>query len=487
MPARSTLVRIGGRAGRGVLGLVGIAVVVAVGAASTLVTLPTVENEPRSSEIVPLPSEQQRVCPGPLLTLAEDSTQAQSASSVGFAAAVYGAIDAAGSDFDQIRPDVTEISAVDDSSSRQPPLLLTVPVQDGATVPPLVAGSQSQVVGTDTLGGLAVASCTEAASESWLVGGSTDIGGSSLLLLSNPSTVLATVDVTVYGESGIVDAPGASGILVQPGEQRVISLAGLAPNLKSPVVRVSSRGGQVAGALEQSSIRGIEPGGVEIIGATATPALNQTIAGVRVTSAVAADTVTTGEGFNADTPSIRVFVPGTEAATVQIGVTSADGAADGTSTQVEIEPGVATEIPLSPLTVGSFSVKLRSDQPIVAAARTSSAGADGRDFGWFAASASLEGSFTVAVAEGPSPTLHLVNGGGADAALTLTPDRGSAVDLQIDAGASATVPLRSGARYLVSGGESVWALVDYSSDGLLSSFTVNPPGPLASSIRVYTH
>ncbi|WP_104127505.1 DUF5719 family protein [Cryobacterium sp. Y57] len=485
MPDKSQLARIGGRTGRGVLGLVGIAVVVATLGAATLVTLPTIERDPQSSEILPLPSEQQRVCPGPLLTLAEDSTKAQSASSVGAASAVYGAVDAVS--LQQIRPQVTEITAVDDSNSRQPPLLLTVPVQNGATVPPLVAGSQSQVAATDTIGGLAVAACAEAVSDSWIVGGSTDIGSTSLLLLSNPTPVLATVDVMVFGESGLVDAPGATGILVQPGEQRVISLAGLAPNLKSSVLQVSSRGGQVAASLEQSSIRGIEPGGVEIVGVTATPATDQIIAGVRVMAAVSAETVTTGEGFNADTPSIRVFVPGSKAATVQIGVTSADGTAEGTSTQVNVEPGIATEIPLAPLAVGSFSVHLRSDEPIVAAARTATDSAGGKDFGWFSASAPLVGSFAVAVAAGPSPTLHLVNGGAADAVLTLTPDEGTPVDLQIDAGASATVPVSGGATYVVSGGVELWALVDYSGDGVLSSFALNPPGPLASSIRVYSH
>ncbi|TFD09606.1 hypothetical protein E3T35_14040 [Cryobacterium sp. TMT1-2-2] len=485
MPDKSQLARIGGRAGRGVLGLVGIAVVVATLGAATLVTLPTVARNPQSSEIAPLPSEQQRVCPGPLLTLAEDSTKAQSASSVGAASAVYGAVEA--SSLEQIRPQVTEITAVDDSNSRQPPLLLTVPVQDGATVPPLVAGSQSQVAATDTIGGLAVAACAEAVSDSWIVGGSTDIGRTSLLLLGNPTSVLATVNVTVYGESGLVDAPGATGILVQPGEQRVISLAGLAPNVKSPVLHVSSRGGQVAASLEQSSIRGIEPGGVEIIGTTATPATNQIIAGVRVTAAVSEKTVTTGEGFNADTASIRVFVPGDAAATVQIGVTSADGSGSGTSTQVNVEPGIATEIPLAPLAVGSFSVQLRSDEPIVAAARTATDSTGGKDFGWFSASAPLKGPFVVAVAEGPSPTLHLVNSGAADASLTLTPAAGTPVDLTVGAGASATVPLQSGERYVVSGGSELWALVDYSGDGVLSSFALNPPGPLASSIRVYTH
>ncbi|WP_104082375.1 DUF5719 family protein [Cryobacterium sp. Y11] len=494
MPDRSKLARIGGRAGRGVLGLIGIAVVVAFGGATALVTLPSIERAPQSIEIAPLPSEQQRACPGPLLTLAEDSARAQAATSVGSTAAVYGAISGEANasstpaaDFGEIRPDVTEITAVDDSNSRQPPLLLTVPVQNGATVPPLVAGSQSQIAATDTLGGLAVAACTEALSDSWIVGGSTDIGRTSLLLLGNPTPVLATVSVSVYGESGLIDAPGASGILVQPGEQRVISLAGLAPNVKSPVLHVESRGGQVAASLEQSSIRGIEPGGVEIIGATATPATEQIIAGVRIMAAVTEETVTTGEGFTADTPSIRVFVPGDVAAIVQIGVTNADGSAEGTSTQVEVEPGIATEVPLSPLAVGSFSVRLNSDQPIVAAARTATDSAGGKDFGWFSASGLLKGSFAIAVAEGPAPTLHLVNGGAADAALTLTPDQGTPVDVRIDAGASATVALVSGARYLVSGGTELWALVDYSGDGMLSSFTVNPPGPLAAPIRIYTN
>jgi hypothetical protein len=483
MPDRSQLARIGGRAGRGVLGLAGIVVVVGTLGAATLVTLPTIERQPQPIEVAPQPSEQQRVCPGPLMTLAEDSTQAQSASSVGPASAVYGAVDA--DDFAPIGAQVTEITAVDDSNSRQPPLLLTVPAQDGATMPPLLAGSQSQVAATDTIGGLAVAACAEAVRDSWIVGGSTDIGRTSLLLLSNPTTVLATVTVTVSGESGLVDAPGSTGILVQPGEQRVLSLAGLAPNVKSPVLHVESRGGQVAASLEQSSIRGIEPGGVEIIGTTATPATDQVIAGVRVMTSSAGETVT-GEGFDADTPSVRVFVPGEVAATVQIGVTSADGTARGTSTQMDVAPGIVTEIPLTSLAAGSYSVQLSSDEPIIAAARTAVNGTGSKDFGWFSASAPLEGDFAVAVAAGPSPTLHLVNGEASAASLTLTPDTGTPVDVRVGAGASATVPLQSGTNYVVSGGEQLWALVDYSGDGVLSSFAVNPPGPLASAIHIYT-
>lgn len=268
-----------------------------------------------------------------------------------------------------------------------------MPVQADSTAAPLMAGSQSQTVATETLRGFAAAACAEATSDAWLVGGSTDVGRTSLVLLSNPTTVLATVDLNVFGEAGPVDAPGSTGILVQPGEQRIVSLAGLAPNLKSPVVHVQSRGGQTTATLEQSSIRGIEPGGVELIAPTTTPALQHVIAGVRLLAPPAAEISGTDAGIADGTPSVRVLVTGTEPATVQVGVTSTTDGAVGTSVEVELEPGIASEVPLPELTEGTFSVSVTADQPVVAAARTETVGAEGKDFAWFTASEPLNDDF----------------------------------------------------------------------------------------------
>ena len=487
MPGKRGLAILGARA---VAGIVGIAATVIAFGAVVFAPVPTVDEIPASAVVSPAPSDQQRVCPGPLLTLAEDSSQAQAITSVGQATTVYGAT---ASTTDWVRPDVTDISAVDNSAdddSVSPddgaPLLLRVPVQGGETTAPLVAGSQSQTAATETLGGLAVAACSEAVSEGWLVGGSTSIGRTSLVLLSNPTTVVASVDLTVFGETGEVDSPGSTGILVQPGAQRIISLAGLAPNLISPVVHVQSQGGQVAATLEQSVVRGIEPGGVELLGMSSGPALEQIIAGVLVTTLPATDVSTDSGEFPDETPTVRILVPGDVPATVEVGVSSENGQVAGTSLQFELQPGIATEVPLPGLTSGSFAVRLASDQPIVAAARTSTVGTVGKDFAWFAASGPLGGDFMVSVAPGPSPTLHLTNTDRADATLTVTPEGGAPTEVAVSAGESAILPLGSGARYVVTGGHQIVASVSYAGDGLVSSFTLSPAGPLVAPIRVYS-
>ena len=372
------------------------------------------------------------------------------------------------------------------TDSTAAPQELTVPAPEGESAAPLVAGSQSQVLATETLTGLAVAACGEAASDAWLVGGSTDVGRTSLVLLTNPTTVLATVSLTVYGETGVIDAPGAAGILVQPGEQRVISLAGLAPNLISPIVNVQSVGGQVVATLQQSSIRGIEPGGIELIGATAVPALEQTIAGLNVAIEPLPEQSSDPDAI----PTVRLMTVGDAPATVQVGVISAAGTAAGSSTQVSLEPGIATEVPFPELTVGSYSVQVSSDEPVVAAARTSAVGTAGRDFAWYPSSSELDGDFLVSVAAGPSPTLHLVNTATTDAEIVATPTTGETLRVSVAAGARADLPLAASASYVVTGGQSTIAsvgYVGYVGDGQLASFALNPAGPLAESIRVYLH
>ncbi|TFD82652.1 DUF5719 family protein [Cryobacterium fucosi] len=494
MPSRRGMALLGARA---LAGTAVLAVAVGVVGAAAVVPWPTLETSPPSVLVSPVPTEQQRVCPGPLLTLAEDSTQAQAATSVGPADAAFGA-HAASAGSDWIRPSSTELAAPDNGKSDVDgaPRLLRVDVQDGATTAPLVAASQSQTAAAESLAGLAVAACAEAVSEAWLVGGSTDVGRTSLVLLSNPSTVVATVDLTVYGEAGPVNAPGSTGILVQPGSQRIVSLAGLAPNLRSPVVYVSSHGGQVAASLQQSVVRGIEPGGVDILGSSAGPGRTQRIAGLLVTTQ-AAPAATDSSGVADDIPSVRILVPGDTAATVQLGVVSEsgqqvgieseEGKPAGSSVQVEVQPGIATDVPLTGLAPGAYSVELSSDRPIVAAAQAPSAGTAGKDFAWFAASGTLADDFLVAVAPGPGPALHLVNTSDDDATYTATPETGPPIEVTVPAGKSGTLPLAASARYLVSGGRTTIASVGYSGAGMVSSFALSQAGPLAAPIQVYPH
>jgi hypothetical protein len=467
-------------------GLIGIAVVVVAVGGAALVPWPARVSEPVSTVVTPVASDQLRVCPGPLLTLAADSTQADVATSVGRFDTVYGAREPAtgGVIVDVQR---TDIAAVENAESARDgaPQLLTVPAEDGAAAAPLVAGAQSQTAASETLGGLAASACTEASSDSWLVGGSTDVGRTSLVLLSNPSSVVATVDLAVFGETGPVDAPGSTGILVQPGTQRIVSLAGLAPNLLSPVVRVQSTGGQVAAALQQSVIRGIQPGGAELTGPTTNLADTQVIPGVVVTPPSADVSVDEG-AVSEDTATVRVLVPGDTAATVSVGVQSEDGASTGTSLEVVIQPGVATEIPLSGVAPGNYTVTLASDQPLVAAAQSSVQGSVSRDFAWATAAAPQQDEFLLYVAAGPAPALHLANTGTVDRTLTLTADGGAVTVVTVPAGQAVVIGVTENIAYLVTGAEGIAASIGYTGDGAISSYTVSPVGPLAEAIPVYS-
>ncbi|WP_162942647.1 DUF5719 family protein [Cryobacterium soli] len=469
-------------------GLVGIAgVIVAVGGAA-LVPWPSFADAPPSTLVTPVASDQVRVCPGPLLTLAEDSSQAEAATSVGQFDTVYAAR-TPGAGSSELSVERGELVAPDNTASDRDggPLALSVPVETGATEAPLVAGAQSQNVASETVGGLAVAACTEASSDSWLVSGSTDVGRTSLVLLSNPTTVVASVNLTVYGEAGLVEAPGSTGILVQPGAQRIVSLAGLAPNLRSPVVRVQATGGQVAAALQQSVVRGIQPGGVELAGPTTVPSTTQIIPGVVVGQQQAADTSVDAGAVSEDTPSVRILVPGSTPATVSVGVQSEDGSSTGTSLEVDIQAGVATEVPLSGVGAGNYTVRLSADQPVVAGVVTTTSGTISPDFTWSSAAATQDSDFLVAVAAGPSPTLHLANATGREIALTLTPESGPATELSVSAGQSVVVPVEASARYLVEGGTGIAATVGYSGDGQSSAYALSPIGPMATAITVYSH
>jgi hypothetical protein len=479
-PTKRRIAVAGARLG---VGMAGIAVSAATVAAAGLLDWPSVVTPVPSAVVTPQPDQQSRVCPGPLFTLAEDSSKASAATSVGTADAIYKAADAHST---PVSVAVTPLAAPDnaDAGADGSPVLLRAEM--GGTGVPMLAGSQAQTASAETIGGLAVAACAEATGDSWLVGGSTDLGHTSLVLLSNPSTVAATVNLTVYGETGPVDAPGSTGILVQPGSQRVVSLAGLAPNVNSPVVRVQSRGGEVAASLEESVVHGIDTAGVELVGATNAPAGEQVIPGIVVPRPIAPSEAAGGPPApvtDVEAPSARVLALGDKPATVQVGLISEDGASTGTSLQIQLQPGLATKVPLEGLAPGRYTMRLTADQPIVAAARATTA----TDFAWFTASAAHRGDFLAAVAHGPDPELHLFNAGEADAKPVVTPDGQAPTPLTVPAGQAAVVPVPPGSVVTVTGGADLVGSVSYAQDGLLSAFAVTPPGALASPITVYTH
>ena len=510
LTARNAMV-VGARSAAAVIG-VAVAAVVIIGA--TVITGPGHRVTPPAASVNPVPAAQQRVCPGPLLRLGDDSGQAASiASSIGRPSVSFQAVPGA--------PLAGDLSSTENPAG-VPPVLLTLPpseVDPGAA--PALAGSQSEAIDAGDIVGFAAAECTEASGDTWLVGGATDVGRTTLLTISNPSTVMATVDLGIYGSGGPVTAPGAEGIIVPPGSQRIFSLASFAPGLASPVVRVESRGGQVVANLQQSIVRTLAPGGVSIVGRSSAPATTATIPGLVLSGAEELAAARSQPGYEDLETVLRLFLPGEEDGSATITVTPEEGSesvqeetpapedetvpdapapeeetapeqepdpvlgAEETSFEFGLTAGRVSEVPLAGLRNGRYTVTIESDVPIVAGARVSIVAADGRtDFAWLAAAEPLRASTLVSVAPGPSPVLHLANPGDEDATVTIVSSSGE-TELAVPAGAGASTPVGTDLDIALTGAEGLLATVNYLGDGQLAAFTVTTPGPASRAITVY--
>lgn len=464
--------------GRIITGLAGIGIAAVTIAAAGQLTLPTIEITPQDVLVTPVAGDQSLVCPGPLLALAQDATAATASGSFGPASVDFGA--------GGVSATTTQLAAPDNASGPADgtPTVITVPGASDGTVTPL-SGSQSQIAAEADIAGLAAAACTPASGESWLVGGSSDIGRTTLVLLDNPSAVDSNVTLDVFGAAGKVDAPGAAGIVVAAGTQRVIALTGLAPNEPTPVVHVTSQGGQIVAGLQQSTVRVLAPGGVELQGPTAAPSTDLVIPGLVVTAAAAVGASSDTASVDDRATALRMFVPGAEAADVVVTAHRENSKDAPIVIDATVQPGVPGEIALAELPAGEFSLEISSDQPIVAAARSNSRGGALEDFAWFGATPSLDDTAAFTVPTGPGPKLHLLNPTSAAATVTLTDAAGKETTATVAAGAAATVAVAAGQSYVMDGSEGIHASISLASAGRLTSLPVSPPNPLAAAITVY--
>lgn len=475
------LIRIGAR----VLALVAAAAL-AVGsvAAAALVPWPEYRVEVPSQEVQPAESRQLRVCPGPLFAIGEDPAAATAVSSVGPAEIVTGT-EPSGVPLEQV-----PLAAPANARAASDGAPIAIAAEPGGVDAGMLAAAQSQSVESETLAGFTAAACGEAVAESWLVAGATNLGRSGIVLLSNPSAVAATVDVRVIGETGAVEAPSALGLIVPPGTQRVLSLAGLAPNLTAPVVHVTSAGGAISASLEHSVVVGLAPAGLELTGATAGPSTRQVIPGVLVPQAGGVE-ATEDHADGDDHPVVRLLAPGDEPVAVSIGVVPESGSG-GTTIEAALEPGRVVDVPLGVLDAGAYTIRIEADAPVVAAARATVGGAEGQtdasapsDLAWTVATAPLLDGAVVAVPRGPSPTLHLVNPDAETAAEVRVVSGGSERVVTVPPAGAASVSLEGGSSVVLDGTEGLHGTVSFAGDDELASFGVQPPSPLDSPIRVY--
>lgn len=472
---------------RVIVGIVGIATAAAVVLGATFIDLPTVSTSPPSARIVPVPTAQQLTCPGPLLRLSDESgAAASSVFTLGQAVTRFSSSSGA---VDQAR--ITASDAETGEAIAAPLVLSAAPdAQDPQSLVRL-SGAQSQYVNVGDYVGFAAAGCRAVGGDSWLVGGATTTGRTTLIALTNPTEVAATVTLEIFDERGVVSAAGTAGIVVPPNGQRVLSLAGFAPGVLSPVVHVTSTGGQITAELQQSIVRGLDPGGVDIVGPTQPPSRSVVVPGIVITDLEAVQallgTVAQGDDVIA---AVRVFVPGEEPATISATLTPADAARDPINFSLDLSAGVVTDIPLEELETGSYSLQIESDVPVVASARTTSAVLSGgavtaTDFAWFSASPALDDDTQFTVAAGLDALLNIVNPGDDVVNLTLTSADGVAKELTIEAGLTLRVPVSNGTTYTLEHSSPVHVSVTQAEDGFIAAYAIDPQTPGSSPLTVF--
>lgn len=465
------------RTQRGARTAVGIAVTVAfvLGAAAAAVfPWPEFARPPVSVTAIPEPEASVLACTGPLLAVGRDAGDAAAVS----LAAGQRVIAATGAGSD---PAEEATLLVPDVIDGRGPDAFTAAPKDRTRTDLAAAGSAT--VSDPDLRGFATSACTPPLMESWLVGGSAITGAADLVLLTNPGTVPARVDLTVYGVGGATTPASGTGIVVPAGTQRVLPLASLALGEQSPVIRVTSAEAPVQAALQSSITRTLVPGGVDQVGATAAPAETQVIPAFSVTTRPG------DEGASETTTLLRLLAPSAAAeASVTVSRVGARGVVDEPRT-VTLDAGVPLELELEDLGVGAYSVHVEATGPVVAAVWETTGFGEGSDFAWYTAADALTVPSLFAVARGSSPMLTLTNDGDADVVAEVTTEAGAgtATDITVPAGGAARFALRSGAVYrLISGGADVRANVTYSGVGALAGYAVLPADAAASAIVVYT-
>ncbi len=474
-------------------GTVGLAAAVVVVVAVGLLPLPSWSITPPSSTVTPIPADELRLCPGGLLRLGDATGQnAATPSSVG---APSVRAESVGAELGRAQ---LAKSDADTGRTSAAPTTLTITPEAGA----LLSGAQSQTASDDDISGFAAASCAEPSGSAWLVGGSSALGRTTVLTLANPTAVDAVVVLTILGEKGPVVAPGLSGIVVAAGTQRVIRWPA-SPGCRfagRPRRRPRRTGRRLAAAVDG---RGLDPGGVELIGAAADPSDHLLIPGLRVFDAASLSKALGLSDWDDASPVVRLAVPGSVAAKVQVSLVPEAAGGKGASFDVSIPAGQAVDTPLDAgvetdsgeLTIpdGQYSVVVESDQPVVGAVRLSTSvdpGDDGSapasDFAWYAAAPVLGGTTLVTVASGPGPRIGFANPGAAAVTVTLHAIGGAPdATVSVPAHGAASLTVASGSSYTLSGADGLSAAVGYAGDAALSSYPIASPRAVSAPIVIH--
>lgn len=299
----------------------------------------------------------------------------------------------------------------------------------------MVAYSDSGDLRSLTAGG-----CVQSSVTSWIVGGATIVGSSSTLYVANPGNTTVNVKVTAWGASGEISLPSDGQLSIAPGKATQLALENSADADPQLALRVQAEGGRVAAWVASQKLDGESAAGSDIITSTASAGTSLTIGALSIDKAAsqitpqaaAADAAATpspsaaasatatpsakatakasvkasGAAKASATPSatatpaaaspspsasadsldlsgalneprLRVLNPGDKTAHVKVTLLGKSGPVQfAPASGLNVKAGQVADLPLGGLTQGTYGVKIDSDQPVSAAALSTSQGSE---------------------------------------------------------------------------------------------------------------
>jgi len=339
-------------------------------------------------------------------------------------------------------------------------------------------GGSLQNASSARLNGLLGSSCQAPSANHLLLGGDTGTGRETLLLLSNPSSVPATVNLKVFAEGGSVSASGLSGIAVSAGATQVVPLSSVIPETRAFAVEVQSRGAAVGAWLQQRTVRGLLYAGADFISPATEVSTELSIPGILVRGAKdAAALIASNSDYEDLIPALRIYNPSAKAATFTAQIFGANDKTFGTVIRDTIPAHSTKDFNITGLADGDYAGFITSNQAVAAAVRlprTDKTKKPNTDFTWLQSAQQLAGNQQITVPAAGISKLSLTNSTNKTANILVN---GSAVAikaqgvvvLKVDAGAVnlKVIDGRVGANLVVdvSGAVTNLALVDYRNTG----------------------
>ena len=221
--------------------------------------------------------------------------------------------------------------------------------------------------------------CRAPQGDQWFVGGAADVTSKGRLYVVNSGLSDAIVDVAVWTAAG----PQAGKVLtVRANSSTRVSLDLLAAGAARLVIRVTARSGRINAFLIDERAKGLKTLGGDAVNSVDFPRTDFVIAGIP-------HQVTKGKG---GPHTLRLLVPGNVDASIRVDSISKDGVFVPVGFDGRVVPhGQVIDVPLSSTIASSaFSLRIRSDQPLVAGVYTPLRMRDHQDIVWNAMSPPLE-------------------------------------------------------------------------------------------------